>query len=375
MGHPLRPPHAEGSLARALAGEGGHHLALSPDDRYLYVGNEYDTKVSVIDTSEMRKIKDIEVGSGPDYLSPTMYWDGKVIDTPYIFVSVDKDNQVAVIDWRTNDLVKTIPFDGSIHGINLTPDGKTVWAAIIGLKEIAVIDVASLEVTHTIPMDRPPVHIVFSPDGQWAYVTGGGEELIEYNTQTFDIGWVSATGGAHLGVTPDGSEVWTLAHTFDQGDRYPYVLANGPLSNAKVVDAHTGEFLAEIPFEYRPHEIQFVPYNAIGTPKLTALDTLTAATPVPAADGTRSIKLVSTYDTFQPDLVTAKQGEKVRFEINNRDDHAHDLVSRGDTPGDVNLDVPPSAITTLEWTAPQASGKYQFECDIHPGQMLTVIVP
>jgi hypothetical protein len=56
-------------------------------------------------------------------------------------------------------------------------------------------------------LDYPPVDIIFSPDGRWAYVTGGGKELIQFNTQTYDVGWVSATGGAHLGITPDGKEV------------------------------------------------------------------------------------------------------------------------------------------------------------------------
>jgi YVTN family beta-propeller protein len=331
-------PQTFREVSRAPAGEGGHHLALSPDDKYLYVGNEYDTRVSVIDTQEMRKIKDVEVGSGPDYITPTMYWDGKAIDTPYVFVSVDKDHQVAVIDVKTNEVVKIIPFEGSVHGINLTPDGKTVWAAAIGTKQIAVIDVATLEVTHMIDMDKPPVHIVFSPDGKWAYVTGGGQELVQFDTHTYQMGWVSATGGAHLGVTPDGNEVWTLAHTFEQGDRYPYTLAGGPLSNAKVVDAHTGQFLAEIPIEYRPHEIQFVPYSAVGQPKQAVVQPQAAATAVPAATSIRTLTVTTAYDLFQPDTVTAKAGETLHIEIANRDDHAHDILSKGATPGNVNLD-------------------------------------
>lgn len=410
-------------VGRVAAGEGGHHLALSPDDRFLYVGNEYDTKVSVIDTASLTKVKDIVVGSGPDYISPSMYWDGKPIDSPYLFVSVDKDNLVAVIDWRTNEMVKAIPFKGSIHGVNITPDGKTVWAAIIGTKEIAVIDVATLNVTKMIPVEKGgPVHIVFSPNGNWAYVTAGGQ-LLQYNTRNYELGWVSATGGAHLGVTPDGKEVWTLAHTFEQTDRYPYVMAGGPLSNAKVVDAETGEFLAEMPFEYRPHEIQFVPYSALGQPKITsavpsdaptAVPTTAAAatqraaltqagaaaTPrpatappvsptlaptavpaaVPATTGSTSglvstVKVIAQNDIFLPDAVSAKGGEQLEFEITNRDAHLHDFVTMPGVPGDVNVDLPGQQTVKIPWTVPVAAGKYQFICDIHPGQQLTVTVP
>jgi YVTN family beta-propeller protein len=368
-------------VGRAPAGEGGHHLALSPDDRFIYVGNEYDTRVSVIDTKTMRKVKDIEVGSGPDYITPSMYWDGKPIDSPYLWVSVDKANQVVAIDWRTNEVAKIIPFGGSIHGINLTPDGKTVWANIIGLKQIAVIDNASMSVTRTIDLEKGgPVHTVFSPDGKWAYVTAGGQ-LLQINTKTYELGWVSATGGAHLGVTPDGKEVWTLAHTFAQGSRYPYTMATdgatgGSLSNAKVVDAQTGEFLFEMPFEYRPHEIQFVPYSAVGAPRVTTAVAVAEATPAAGSVGqARSIKLTSNYDFFQPDTVTAKPGEHLKFEITNQDDHLHDFLFKLGTPDEVNVDLPANSIVQVTWTAPQASGKYLFECDIHPGQVLTVLVP
>jgi plastocyanin len=65
----------------------------------------------------------------------------------------------------------------------------------------------------------------------------------------------------------------------------------------------------------------------------------------------------------------------VEFEITNQDDYLHDFLTVGDTPGQVNVDLPGNSVVKVEWTAPQASGKYQFQCDIHPGQVLTVVVP
>jgi YVTN family beta-propeller protein len=364
-------------IGRGPGAEGGHHLALSPDDTYIYVGNEYDTKVSVLDAKTMRKLKDLEVGYGPDYISPSMYWDGKVIDTPYLWVSVDKANQVVAIDWRTNEVAKVLPLKGASHGINITPDGKYVWTGDGATKEMVIIDNKTLEVVKTFPTpEGRMVHVVFSPDSKYAYFTAGGR-LEKYDTQTLKPIWVSATGGAHLGLTPDGKYVWTLAHTFEQGDRYPYLLAGDPLSSAKVVDAESGQFIAEMPFQYRPHEIQFVPYSALGQPKTAAVAGTAAATAVPSPAATvRSVKLNASYDTFQPDVVTAKSGESLVFEIANQDGYLHDFVTKGDVPGDrIKVDLPPGVATTVTWTAPKASGKYLFECTIHPGQQLTVIVP
>jgi YVTN family beta-propeller protein len=354
-------------IGRATAGEGGHHAALSPDDKYLYVANEYATTVSVIDTKTMTKIKDLEVGNGADYITPSMYWDGKAIDTPYLFVSSDKVNQVAVIDWRKNEVVKIIPVNGSLHGVNLTPNGKQVWVGVGGAKEMAIIDVASLSVIKTLPFPKGgPTHIVFSPDGKYAYATGGGL-LQKIHTETYKTLWVTSGSGAHLGVSPDGKEVWTLNHTFAQGDAYPYVLGGLQLSSARVFDSETGMFNAEMIFERRPHEIQFVPYDAVGRPAPTP-----TPTPAAAAAAARSVALVAKEDVFVPDAVTAKPGEKLQFALDNKDSYLHLFQETGSKRDPLVLQA--SSTAKFDWTAPQTPGAYKFDCAIHPGMHVTVTV-
>jgi YVTN family beta-propeller protein len=156
-------------LWRVPVGKGGHHSAMSPDDKYLYVANQYGGTVSVVDVHSHKKIADIPTGEGTDYISPSMYWDGEAIDSPYLFISIDKEDKVAVLDWKNNKIVKDIPVGGSLHGVNLTPDGKSVWVAVGGKKEVVVIDVATLEITKRITFEGGPIHISLSPDGKFAY--------------------------------------------------------------------------------------------------------------------------------------------------------------------------------------------------------------
>jgi YVTN family beta-propeller protein len=251
-------------LWRTPVGKGGHHSALSPDDRYLYVANQYGGTVSVIDVHTHEKIKDIPTGEGTDYITPSMYWDGKPIDSPYLFISVDKEDKVAVLDWKKNEIVKDIPVGGSLHGVNLTPDGKSVWVAVGGTKEIVIIDVATLEITKRVSFDGGPIHISLSPDGKYAYVTTGGNKIYKLDTTTYEKLW-EATGTtipAHTGVSPDGRELWTLNHGMDS-ERYPYKLGGEAVSGVQIWDTETGELITEIPAEGVPHEIQFVPYSAL----------------------------------------------------------------------------------------------------------------
>lgn len=116
-------------VARVEAGKGSHHIALTPDDKFIYVANQYGASVSVIDTATMKKVKELPVGEGPDYISPSMYWDGKAINTKYMYVTVDGAKTLAVIDWKTNSIAKQIPMPATAHGVNLTPDGKFTWLA------------------------------------------------------------------------------------------------------------------------------------------------------------------------------------------------------------------------------------------------------
>jgi YVTN family beta-propeller protein len=250
-------------LWRVPVGKGGHHSALSPDDKYLYVANQYGGTVSVIDVHSHKKIADIPTGEGTDYISPSMYWDGKAIDSPYLFVSIDKEDKVAVLDWKNNKIVKDIPVGGSLHGVNLTPDGKSVWVAVGGTKEVVIIDVATLEITKRLPFEGGPIHISLSPDGKYAYVTTGGNKIYKLDTSTYKKLWESTgtTIPAHTGISPDGKELWTLNHGMDK--RYPYKLGGEAVSGVQIWDTENGELITEIPAEGVPHEIQFVPYTAL----------------------------------------------------------------------------------------------------------------
>jgi YVTN family beta-propeller protein len=362
-------------IGRAPAGVGGHHSALSPDDKYLYVANQYATTVSVIDRAAMTKVTDIEVGSGADYITPSMYWDGNVIDSPYLFVSADKVPAIVAIDWRTNEVAKTIPVSGANHGVNLTPNGNECWGAVGGGSEVIVIDTATLEVISTFkPIEGgSPIHVTFTPDSTFAFITIATETglfLYKIDVKTREIVWRAPGSGAHLMISPDGKEAWTLNHTFEQGDRYPYLLGGQPLSAVRVFDTETGDWINEVIFERRPHEIQFVPYSAVGLPEPPKEEE--AAVPVP--EGARRITLTAVNDLFLPEQITAAPGELLQFEIINEDTYDHVF---GTTDKRIVLEtviVPASKTTYVDWTAPEDPGEFVLICGIHPGMETLLIV-
>ena len=275
-------------VARVNAGRGSHHIALSPDDKYLYVANQYGASLTVIDAATMKKVKDIPVGKGPDYISPSMYWGGKAIDSPYMFITVDGAKTLAVLDWKTNTIVKQIPMPAAAHGVNLTTDGKNVWLAGLAFKEVWVLDAKTLAVTKKLPIPGPPIHISISPDSKFAYITTADNLIYKVDTATYQTLW-SAKGTvipAHTGLSPDGKELWTLNHGMDT-TRYPFLLGGQPVEGVQVWDTATGKLINEIPMEAMPHEIQFVPYSAFGVPTPQQdIGSAPKPSPSPSAPGT-----------------------------------------------------------------------------------------
>ena len=275
-------------VGRVDAGVGSHHIALTPDDKYLYVANQYGADLTVIDIKTMTKVGSIPVGKGPDYISPSMYWDGKAIDTPYMYVTVDGAKTLAVIDWRTNKIVKQIPMPATAHGVNLTPDGKHVWLAGLAFKEVWVLDNKTLEIIKKLPIPGSPIHISISPDSQFAYVTTSDNSIYKVATSNYQTLW-SAKGTvipAHTGLSPDGKELWTLNHGMDT-TRYPFLLGGQPVEGVQIWDTSNGKLIIEIPMEAMPHEIQFVPYSAFGvpTPKQD-INSVGTTAPTPTKAGT-----------------------------------------------------------------------------------------
>lgn len=288
---------------RAPAGRGAHHSAMSPDDKYLYVANQYEKFISVIDVATFKKIKDIDLGAMVVYPTKTSYFYNTdangvskriPIPTKYIFATVTGEppvsntvaapvvpatNAVAVIDIASNTLVKMIPIGQSIHSVNLTTDGKEAW---VSGKTVTVIDTETLTIKGTIPYAS--THQNFSPDGKYGYLTSGGS-LIKIDRSTWSAVWQASDGGsAHVQVSNDGSRVYTQG---TNTKRYPYLLGGRAVAGIQVFSAKDGTLITEIPFVNGTHEMEIIPKSSLGlapTPAAPAPDPVASA-PAPAIDG------------------------------------------------------------------------------------------
>ena len=189
-------------------------------------------------------------------------------DGSRIYISEEATNTVTVFDGKTLQVIKRIPLSGNPNLIDITPDGRWIYAAIAltynDLSEfpqikanasggIDVIDTASLENVKTIPI-RGGIHdLNVTPDGK--YVIAGSSRgarppanmMNVIDTRTNDFAWKMLMNPAPspmaISSNPDGSTKWIFAQL-------------GGMNGFQVVDFATQKVINEIKLPEVPADKQ-----------------------------------------------------------------------------------------------------------------------
>jgi len=127
--------------------EVNHGAAVAPDGSRIYVSDEADSTLDVVDAKTLNVIKRVPLSGHPNNMAV-----GK--DGKHVYVGIiQAPGGVDVIDTVSFQRIKTIPTKGTIHNAYVTPDGKYVVAGSIQGKTINVIDAKTEEPAWTLDMD------------------------------------------------------------------------------------------------------------------------------------------------------------------------------------------------------------------------------
>src|ERR1700686_5517093 len=95
--------------------EVNHGAASAPDGMHLYVSNEGESTLDVVDTKSLKVTKTIPLSGHPNNIAISK--DGK-----RVYVSIARaPGSVDVIDTASLEDVKSIPMKGSVHNTYVTP--------------------------------------------------------------------------------------------------------------------------------------------------------------------------------------------------------------------------------------------------------------
>jgi len=181
--------------------EAPHGIVVAPDGSRIYVSEEADFTVTVVDGKTLQVTKKIPLSGNPNLIDITP--DGRFL---YVAIALTYDDLsnfpqvkanasggVDVIDTQSLTKVKTIAMKGGVHDLNVTPDGKFVIIGNSrggGANVMSVVDTRTNEVAWTLPKNPAPSPMALSknPDGstKWIIAQNGrdnGFEVIDFATR------------------------------------------------------------------------------------------------------------------------------------------------------------------------------------------------
>jgi len=154
--------------------EVNHGAAVAPDGTRIYVSNEADSTLDVVDGRSLKVTNKIKLSGHPNNISVAK--DGRRV---YVGI-IQAPGGVDVIDTVGMKNVKTMPTHGSIHNTYVTPDGKYVVAGSIAGKTVNVFDAKTEEPVWYLDMGLGvrPMTFSWNPDGstKWLFV-----QLTDFN--------------------------------------------------------------------------------------------------------------------------------------------------------------------------------------------------
>jgi len=130
-------------------GKAPEGIALSPDDREVWVAHRGDGGLSIIDTANDRVKEVIKVGTAPIRVKFTT--DGR-----RVLISDSQAGDLVVIDAETRKEVKRVAMGANGAGILVQPDGRRAFVALSQANKVVAINLENLSIEGSVETGRDP---------------------------------------------------------------------------------------------------------------------------------------------------------------------------------------------------------------------------
>jgi YVTN family beta-propeller protein len=189
-------------------------------------------------------IKNITVGNYPQ----GMAYDP---DNGYLYVTNENDNTISIINTKTNTLISNISVSSDFYPYQIVYAKGYLY--VIGYNNIlTVINTQTNKTITNITLDSYPYAILYDPDNQYLYV--GGSNLTDFDKGTIDI--ISTSDDKIIkNMTLDNSQPWTMA--YNPYLKYVYVADYD--YGLRVINTSTNQIIENISIPYSYPTVVF--YN------------------------------------------------------------------------------------------------------------------
>ena len=200
-----------------------HGVNFSPDGSRVYISNESENVLDVVDRKTGNIIKKVPLTGHPNNIAVTK-------DGGRVLVCIHEGpGALDIIDTTSLERVKSLPMKGILHNVYVTPDGKYAAAGSVEGKIVTFIDLQTEEPVWEINFDKGVRPLAFEkgPDGSTHRMfvqlsAFNGFAVVDFDThkevariklpdEPGGYGTVetcSTTPSHGIGVSPDGKTLW-----------------------------------------------------------------------------------------------------------------------------------------------------------------------
>ncbi len=150
-------------------GRGHHEIAFSEDSRHAFVTNRDSGTVTVIDIATLEKVRDMRTGPRPISVAYSSL-------SKAIYVSDGQAGTITAIDAQTLETRKVIQAKPGLGPLRFTRDGRFGFALNTPENTATVIDAATDEAIQTIDVTAEPFQVTFTD--AYAYIRGLASEFV-----------------------------------------------------------------------------------------------------------------------------------------------------------------------------------------------------
>jgi YVTN family beta-propeller protein len=150
-------------------GPGHHEIAFSNDSSTAYVSNADGGTVSLIDVARLEKVKDIRTGENP--VSMAFSSAARALYTAH-----SGDGRITVIGGGSREVMGTIEARPGLRSVRFSPDGRWGFVTNTQNSTVTILDAATNRVRHTVGVDERPDQIAFS--SLYAYIRALGSDHV-----------------------------------------------------------------------------------------------------------------------------------------------------------------------------------------------------
>jgi PQQ-dependent catabolism-associated beta-propeller protein len=162
-----------------------------------------------------------------------------------IWVTNEKDDTISVIDTETLEVTRTIPTGERPRGIVFAHDGSVVYICASDSDAVQVMDPETGAILHELPSGEDPEQFALAPDGRHLYIANEDDAV----TTVVDVQTRSVVAQINVGVEPEGMAV--------SPDGKIAITTSETTNMAHWIDTETHALYANTLVDSRPRHAEF----------------------------------------------------------------------------------------------------------------------